>query len=460
MTDISPELHTRGDEDTSTPLVMNAQVEKLSDIERKIDVAIPWDQVKGRLDEAYRELANGVAIKGFRKGKVPRKMLERLFGKHVDREVAQRLVQESISRALLDHQLAPVSEPKMELGEIVEGTDFRYTATLQVVPEIDPRDYLGVELRQRAAQVTDDDVDRALRAKQQEHTEFKPIEGRTTQLGDVLLVDLLGKLGTEAFAQENQLVELGAAHREPLPGLAAKLTGIEPTPQELDVELEVPVHDHSHDEPCPGDEKKVKARLLVTVKDVKQKVVPDLDDDFAKDTGEAETLAALRDALRTRLVEADGAKAREECKEQLMKELLKRNEIPVVPALVERHLDRIAQLRAALMGMHSDVEPMGDEEVKERMRGDAEQTVKSVLLLEAIAKKENVEVLETDLDRKLSELATAREQNVAKVRSEYEKKGRLEALKSSIREEKTLDLLLTKANIIKEETVGGSAVSP
>ncbi len=245
------------------PLDMQVSVERVSDVERKLGVAIGWPDVKSRLDEAYRELQGGVAIKGFRKGKVPRRMLEQLFGKHVTREVAQRMVQDSIGKALTSEGLSAVSEPKVLDEGIKEGESFRYSATVEVVPEIEPRDYFGVEIKQRPPRVTDADVEMALRMKQREMTDFRSVEGRKTEPGDLLLVDVMGKVGDEPYSKDRELVELGDNPKEPLPGLAARLTGITPEPQDLQVELDVPVHEHAAGEPCPEDEPRKKARLLV-----------------------------------------------------------------------------------------------------------------------------------------------------------------------------------------------------
>jgi trigger factor len=430
---------------------MQVSVERTSDIERKVTVEIGWQKVKSQLDEAYRELQHGVAIKGFRRGKVPRRMLEQLFGKHVTQEVAQRMVQDTIQKAFTEEGITPVSEPKIVDEGIKEGESFHYSATVQVVPEIDPKDYFGVEVKGREPRVSDEDVDLALRMKQREMTDFRSLEGRSTQAGDVLLVDLMGKLGAEPYSKEQELIELGDAPQEPLPGLAAALTGIPSDKEELEVELDVPVHAHAEGEPCPENEVTQKARLLVTIKDAKQKVVPEIDDDFARDTGEADTLAGLREVLRKKLLTQDERRAREETKRTLLKELVRRNDVPLVPSLVEKQVDQDVRMQLAMLGVDPNSPHLPLEALKERLRDEAVETVKGALLLEAISKKEKVEVVDAEVEQKLAEIASSRSQNVARVRSEYEKEGRLQGLRGRIREDKTLDLLLAKANIAVEK---------
>jgi trigger factor len=438
-------------EDKKTP-EMSVSVERLGDVERKLDVEIPWEEVKDRLDTAYKELKTGVTLKGFRKGKVPRRMLEQLFGKHVVKEVAQRLVQESIAKAMIDSELTPVSEPQVEDSGIEDGQSFKYSAVVQVVPDYDPQDYFGVEVKVREAQVSDEALEMALKTKQQELTAFQTVEGRDSQHGDVLVVDVMGKIGDEPVDVEKELVELGDPPREPVPGLAAKLTGLAPDTDELELELDVP------EEGKPPK----KARLLVTIHEMRQKIVPALDDDFAKDTGEAETLEGLKDLMRGKLLEEDQERVQREARDQVLDVVAAKNDLPTVPALVDRNVDRRLELQKMLMGLSPETAGLDEESLKEALRGDAADAVKKALLLGAIAKKEKVEVQEADVEKKLSQIASARNQNVARVRSEYEKEGMMVSLRERILEDKTLDLLMSKANIItkENESTEGEEVAP
>lgn len=446
-------------------LEYRASMERLGDVQRRLAVEIPWAQVKGRLDEAYGELGRGVELKGFRRGKVPRQLLERLFGPQVSGDVAQGLVRDSIAKALGEHEIDPVAPPAVEEGAISEGQDFRYSALLEVLPEVELKDYFDVELERRPAQVSDEQVEQALRGKQQELTEYVPVEGRTTAAGDVLLVDLLGRLGDRPYTRDGVLVELGDVPREPLPGLAAALTGIAPETKELNVELELSVAQElsvaeggelgaaqgdGADAAAPG-----KARLLVTVNDVKRKVVPELDDEMARDTGEAETLVELREKLRQQLTVADERRALDECKELLVKKLLERHEVPLAPALVERQIEQLAAFQRMLLGEASTE----DEAVRERLRSSAEQSVRSFLLIEAIAKREAVTVVDEDIERHLQRFADERGQHISRVRSEYEKEDRMEQLRRTLRHEKTMDLLLARSKVSVVEQVAPPAAA-
>ncbi len=431
---------------------LKVETEKVGDVEQRVDVEVPWDEVQKRLDEAYKELGKGVTLKGFRRGKVPKKMLQKLFAKHVDKELAQRLVQDSIEPALERADIKPVGEPKFDFPQegIVRDAPFKYSATMEILPEIEPKDYFDLEVTAQRGKIAADDVEAALMQKQRELTDYKAVEGRETRTGDVLLLDVMGKQGDEAVDFENRTVELSETPiQEMVPGLNAALTGLknenEDPEEDWEVQLELDV-------PGVDSGKTEKAKLFVTIHDVKEKVVPELDDDFAKDTGDADTLDELKQVLRDKLVAQDEERARDEAKRLLVKEIIKRNDVPIVPAMVDRYLEQRLRLQKMLMGMDPNKPGQDDGALKESMRADAEEMVQSGLVLEAISDKEDVKVEEAEVEKRLEDLATERGQNVARVRSEYEKDNGLDALRRRIREDKTLDLLMSKANIIIEES--------
>ena len=418
--------------------------EKVGEVEYRMDVEVPWVEVQKRLDEAYKELGKSVTLKGFRKGKVPKKMLQKLFAKHVDKEVMQRLVQESIETALRRSEIKPVGEPKFDFpGDGIDrDAPFKYSATMETVPEIVPRDYFDLEVTSKRKKVTDEEVESSLQMKQRELTDYRAVEGRDTAAGDVLLVSVMGRRGDgEVVDIENRSVELSDPPVEPLPGLAAALTGVASDAEDLELELDLP----------GDDESTQKAELLVTIHDVKQKVVPELDDEFAKDTGEAESLEELRKVLYDKLVEQAEEAAREEAKRLLVKQIIDSNDVPVIPALVDRYLEQRLRLQKMLMGIDPKEASAHDQALKDSMYDDAVEMVQSGLILEAISDAEKIKVARADVDARLEELAEHRGVNAAKIRSEYEKDNGMDALRRRLREDKTLDLLMSKANIIIEE---------
>ena len=265
---------------------MQIRVEDVSPVEKKLIVEVPWDLVSQKLGVAYRELGRGVAIKGFRKGKAPRSVLEQLYGPRVKAEVAVDLIRESFYRGVAEHQLAAVSEPRdVEGAEIKKGEPFTFNAIVEVKAEFEPKDYIGMPLERRKLAIEDDAVDKALDDVRRERTELVPIEGRdTTEAADVLALNITGTIGEHPVDQKRFVVELDDPEREPVPGLFAALTGVPIATAGR--QLELPIGDDWKDENLRGRV----AKLTVSILEARAKDVPALDDELAKDTGRADTL--------------------------------------------------------------------------------------------------------------------------------------------------------------------------
>jgi trigger factor len=437
---------------------MEVTVSEISPVEKKVAVEIPWPYVAQKLDEAYKDLSRGVALKGFRKGKVPRPMLEKMFGRQVEQEVIKQLVQESFVTAAHQHDLQPVAEPIVDDAQLHKGKPFHYSARVEVRSIVEPKEYDGLELSQRAAKVSDEDLDKALERKRQELTEFKPIEGRDALAAtDVAVIDVNGTVAERKFEKEAMMVDLGEAGRDPIPGLLKALVGVPIKAQQHEVTF---VIDQSGQESkdAAKELQGARAALKITVKEAREKQMPALDDEFAKDTGEADTLVELRDKLRVKLVADDEKAAREELKGDLVKELLKRNTFVVAPALVERQLDAMIQrtrLGMAMRGIDYRSAGLDEQRMRDELRESANDEVRAAFLIDAIAEKEKVQVSDAELEKKLAELAQSRDKSVPRLKAELQKEGRLDALKHQLREEKTLDLLLSRAKI--NEKAGGAS---
>jgi trigger factor len=421
---------------------MQVTIEDLSPVEKKLAVEIPWEDVKSKLDEAYRELGKGVAMHGFRKGKVPRPILERMYGKQVQQEVVKELVRESIVKAYDEHQLKPVAEPVVDEAPIKNGEPLKYEARIEVRPEIDPKDYFDLALTRRAPVATDDQLDHALRHKQDELTQLKKVTDRQT-IGekDLVIFKMVGTIGEHKVDHEGR-IDVSDPEHEPIPGLAKALIGLPIDAKDRELKFAIPA-DNARKE-LAGRE----VDLKITVQDLREKLTPALDDEFAKDTGEADTLEGLKEKIRQKLLDQDKQKAERELRDQALKELRAKNPVQVSPALVERQLDNVVdrvKLQLQIAGV--DVRNLDETRIREELKEVAADEVRGTLLLEAIADKESVKVDEADLEKRLAELAAVRDRNLAKLKAEYAKEGRLDAIRHALREEKTLDLILSRATI-------------
>ena len=431
---------------------MQVTIEELSPVEKKVAVEIPWPYVAQKLDDAYRDLSRGVALKGFRKGKVPRPILERMFGRQIEQEVVQRLVQESFVAAATEHDLQPVAEPVVDDAHLHKGQAFHYSARVEVRSQVDPKDYDGVELSQRAAKVSDDQLERALEHKREELTEYKVIEpGQRPEMvateKDVVVVTLKGTVGDREIEKEGVMIDLGDPAREVLPGIGRALVGVPLDAVDRDVNWQIPEDDARKE--LAGKA----VALKISIKEAREKQMPTLDDEFAKDTGEADTLAELKEKVRERLLKEDAEEAKSDLKQELVKELLKRNVFVVAPALVERQLDVMiqrAKLGMAIRGVDVRNVNLDEERLKDELREQANDEVRAAFLLDAISEKEKIEVSEADLEKRLAEIAKARDKSVPRMKAELQKEGRLDGIRHQIKEEKTLDLLLSRAKITEK----------
>jgi trigger factor len=426
---------------------MQITIEDLSPVEKRVEFELPWSDVVPKLEKAYDSLRRGVRLPGFRPGKVPRALLEKMYKRQVEDEVARDLVEHSLGQAIRENQIQPVAPPTVEELEIKSGAPFKFTARVEVRSQVTPKDYSGLPLTRRPAKVTDEQVVEALEGYRRRLTEFKPVEGRQ-QTGDtdLVLVEMSGRVGEHKLKKRQVAIDLENDAEGPLPGLPSRLRGkpIGGEPVEVDYTMAA--------EGLPAELAGKQVHLHVSIKEVREKKVPALDDELAKDTGEAETLEGLRGKVRERLVEAEERRIRGEMIRALVKELAKRNEFPVAPALVDRYAQLIVnRAKQQLMMMGIDVEGMDDAKMREEMRTEAEEEARGSILIQAIAEREGITVSDADVQKRIAELAASRNENPKQLRAELEKDHRIHQIENQIREQKTLDMLISQAKITEED---------
>ncbi len=424
--------------------LMNLRIEDVSPVEKKLIVEIPWTTVADRLGAAYRELGKGVALKGFRKGKAPRSVLEQIYAPRVHAEVAYQLVRESFFTANTQHKLGAVAEPRVEEGgQIKKGEPFHFAAIVEIKGQVQVDGWQGLEIERRRMKVEDAEVDKALEALRKEHTELVPIEDRqVTQLGDVVILHVKGTIGEHPIDQPRFGVDLDDPEREPVPGLREALTGIPLDTKDKVIDVDIPA-DHA-DENLKGRH----ANLTVSIVEARAKVVPNLDDDFAKDTGKADTIDGLRAALRADLEAREQSIIKSEARQHALRALVKKFQIPVASSLVDRAVEMQYNRLRAMIGMPPDREGAGlTADLRDKMKPAGTDEVRGQLLLEAIADQEQLVVAEDELMTHVASAAKARNVPPARLKAEWERDGRLDSARWSLRQDKVLDLLVEKAAV-------------
>lgn len=419
---------------------MQVTVEKLSPVLVEFQVEVPAAQVRSEVDKAYVALQRTARVKGFRPGKAPRQVLAHLFGGRINADVAQRLVDATLNQALTDKQVQPLSQPAIAPAELKPEEAFSYKARFEVRPDIEEVKWEGFEVKRPALNVTDAMIDADITNLRREHSTLQaPDPERPAQKGDVATIsftlDVEGVVKADDKPQEIETeIGSGEVFKEIDDGITGMSAG-----ESKDVEI---VFSDRHVNQAFRGKTGV---FHLTLKDIRERIYPEIDDEFAKDCG-SDTLAALRDSLKAKIEKELKQKASDSLAEQLVIELCKANPIPVPPSLVDQQAqmtERELVADARKRGQRLDPNP----EFRARVRVDAEMKVRAGLLMAEIAKAKEVKVTEDDIEKGYVELAEQTGKNVAKVKAEYRDAKKREMLIGMILEDKILDLVENAAKI-------------
>jgi trigger factor len=421
---------------------MQVNVQRLSPVLVEFDVEIAVDRVKSEVEKAYTSVAKTARVSGFRPGRAPRKVLAHLYGPRIAADVAQRLVDETYPQAISEQKLQPVTDPAIEPRRLEEGKAFGYKARVEVLPVIEGVKYDGLEAKRTKVEVSPEQVTERLDQLRRSHSTLEPLKTpRPSQKGDVVTIDFTlsvdGSVIDDAGATDFQ-AELGGGQLIPEieTALLDKNIG-----DQAEAKVEMPAQ-HPHPKLAGKS-----AIFSLTLKDLKERVLPEADDEFAKDVGDFETLEALKKDISGTLEKASKEESDNKLAEQLVIELVKANPVPVPPSLVQRQMQVTEQeilQRARSQGQKAT--GVG-EELRGQIQQDSEVKVRAGLLMAEIAKAEGIQIGDPELEEGLKELAEQTGKNVAKLRVEYRDQKKREMLIGMILENKVLDIIEAKAKI-------------
>jgi len=421
------------------------KIEEINPVKKRISVEIPWEEVKKELDAAYRTVGKKARVKGFRPGKTPRHILETYFREDAEGEAVSNLVQRSFEEAVQANSLQPVARPEIDQNGIQPEKSFTYSATLEVEPVVEPRGYLGMELSREDASVTDRDVEERLEELRHMYSSLQDVEGdRPVQNGDFLLIDFEGKLGTEPRKELTEAgfrIEVGS--KRLVPGFEDALVGMRKG-ESKEFTVRFPENYHIKD----FAEQDI--TFHVTVRDVKVKVLPALDDQFIKNFERYENIEALRDDLRKSLAEEKSVRAKDALRKAINDRLLDANPFEVPEAFVERQILGMMieyQRRMVINGMDPENAAKVAANLHDQFRGEAARLVRTGILLRKIAEKEAIAVDDAEIDARIREMAGRYGRDFGTMKASYETDNLTEHLKDQILEEKTLDFIESRANI-------------
>ena len=424
---------------------MKTEFQDVSETQKKITIEIPSDVVDAEIDRVAKGYSKQARLPGFRPGKVPSNIIKQRFRDEIHHEVMHGLIPRAVEEALQERGIEPVSTPDIKDVSLREGEPLKFTADIETVPPFDPGDLSTITLRQHSSTVTDDAVEKTLERLRERGAKQESVEGRPVADGDIVAVDLDrtdpdGKMDHH----EGVSIELGAAANPPEfdQNLVAMNVGEEKT-----FVIHFP-EDYSVPEMANTD-----VTYRVTVKEIRRKVLPELDDEFAKDIGDFESLAALRDRVRADMQAEAEQHAKQHLRSDLLKQLGQRITFELPPSLVDREIDRrLEEFARRLMDQGVDPRKAGIDwsQFREAQREPARDAVASALVLDEISRRENLTVATEDLDKEIDQFASTSGRTPAALRAQLEKEGGLARLTAGLRREKAVDFAMSHAKMTSE----------
>jgi len=426
-------------------LAADVKIEELSSVKKKLSLEIPWAEVKTELDQAYRTIGRKAKVKGFRPGKTPRKVLEQLYKREAEDEAITNLISKSYSQVLEENKIMAVNQPDIDQTGIESEKDFTYTATVEVEPVFEPADYEGLAVEKEQHEVTEADINARIDQLRQMYSTLESIEeDRDITEGDFALIDFEGKLDGEVrkeMSSESYLLEVGA--KTFIPGFEEQVIGMK---KDESKEISVTFPDDYQAEDFAGKE----AVFSVTVKDLKEKKMPDLDEEFIKNFEKYETIDDLMTDVRETLEKEHATRIETNLKKNIVDRLLEKNEFELPATYINRQVYYMmldAERRMVSNGMNAEKAKEISFNLHERFEGEAERMVRTSLLLGKIAEKESIKVEDEDIENRLKDFAGRYAQDYETVKEAYEKNNMMERLKDEILEQKTLEFLESKADV-------------
>lgn len=425
---------------------MSVQVENLEKNMAKLIIEVSEDKLEAALQNAYQKQKSRISLPGFRKGKVPRKMIEKMYGPQIFFEdAANELIQENYSDAAKESGIDIVSRPTVDITQIEQGKPFIFTAEVAVRPEVQLGSYKGVAVAKADTDVTDEEVDEAIEKERVQNARIITVEDRAIENGDTAVIDFEGFVDGEAFEGgkgENHSLEIGShsfidTFEEQLIG---KNSGDE-------VEVSVVFPEEYHDEELAGRP----AVFQVKIHEIKTKELPDLDDEFAQDVADFDTLDEYKADIRKKLAEGKAASAKQAKEEEAIRKIVEASTMELPEAMIETQveiqIENFAQ-RIAMQGMsfeqYMQMTAMTMDRLKEQVRPDAESRIKSSLVLEQIVKEENIEASDEDVEAEIEKMAEMYGIEADKAKEDVTEEER-DSIKKDIAVQKAVDLIMEHA---------------
>jgi trigger factor len=414
---------------------------------REIELEIPAENVTKATEKVARDLARVARIPGFRPGKAPVTLIRRRFAGDIQGEVLQSLVPEYLEKALDEKKLVPVTRPEVDKVEFKEGEPLKFRAVFEVLPEFELGEYKGLEIRVDAVEAGEAQVDKVVEEMRERAATFVPVEGRAAKDGDFALIKLSGmpEGGGDPVEADNIMCHIGA--EETLESFTQNLRGANPGETK---KFQSKYPDDYPDQKLAGKTYDYSVEVLA----IKEKKLPEVNDELAKDAaGEASgvtTVAELRKKILENLEAAKEEQQSSQAREKILEALVKKHDFPVPEALVEHQMDvRLERTVRSLTAQGVDPRAVNVDWVslRRRQHDRAVDDVKAELLLDRIADAEKTEATDEDVEKEISALAERSGESATALRARLTKQGALDRMKSKLRSDKTIEWLYRNTRI-------------
>jgi trigger factor len=430
---------------------MKTEFTDVSETQKTLTIEIPSDVVDAEINRVAKDYGKQARIPGFRPGKAPATIIKRRFKDQILHDVMHGLIPRAVDDALQERGIEPIDTPNIRDVDLKEGHPLKFTAAVETVPAFDPGNLATITLHQTPVTITEEAIDRTLQRLRERAAKYEPVEDRPVADTDTVVLDI-ERIDPDGKTDRHEDVNLELGAPANPPDFDANLIGLQRGADKTFV-----VH---FPESYPVQEMaNTDVTYTVKVKEIRHKVLPELDDEFAKDLGEFDSLGALKDRVRADLqAEAEEASTRQ-TRSELLKQLAQRVTFDLPPSLLDREIDRrLEEFARQLIQQNVDPRQAGIDwaQFREAQREPARAAVASALALDEVARRENVTVSAEDVDKEIEQFALRAGRTPAALRAQLEKEGGLGRLAAGLRREKAVDLALSRATITTEpaQTIG------
>ena len=423
---------------------MKAKVEKIENNRAELKIEVEAEQVDKALDRAYRKIVKEVNIPGFRIGKAPRRIVETHLGTEpIFNQALDFILPEAYSQAIEETKIKPIEQPEVTIDQFEEGKDLLLTIKVDVRPEVELGQYMGLEISKPEVTVSEEDIDEQLKMFQNRYAKLVTVTDGTIENGDIAIIDYKGYIDGQTFAggiEDNYSLEIGSGAF--IEGFEAQLIGAK-TGDVVDVNVTFP--EDYRESTLAGKP----ALFKVTVKEIKRRELSPLDDEFAKDVSQFDTLEELKEDIRSRLKEKREKQIAQDMKEEIIKKVVENAKVEVPEIMVARridaHMKRLAERLEAegfSLEQYYEAANTSEKEIRSKYYEQAVQSVKTDLVLEEIAEIEKIEVKDEEIIEEIQELAKEYNENIEALQKSLLSRESIEALTYGIMIDKTIKLLM------------------